>query len=86
MLIPAESITFIRPTARPTPAPMPTTEPSTPSSSASASTERLTWRRLEPMARSRPISRVRCATSIEKVLTMRKTPTSTAIPAKPSIA
>ncbi len=38
------------------------------------------------MARISPISRVRWATSIEKVLTMRKMPTRKAIPAKPSIA
>ncbi len=38
------------------------------------------------MARSRPISRVRWATSMEKVLMIRKMPTRKAIPAKPSIA
>ncbi len=38
------------------------------------------------MARIRPISRVRWATSIEKVLMIRKTPTRKAIPAKPSSA
>ncbi len=38
------------------------------------------------MARSSPISRVRWATSIEKVLMIRKPPTSREIPAKPSMA
>lgn len=84
--IPMEPISFIRPTARPTPAPTPRIEPNTPSSSASSSTERLTCLRLEPMARIRPISRVRWATSIENVLMIRKMPTRKAIPAKPSIA
>ncbi|CAM5640918.1 hypothetical protein SALBM135S_06398 [Streptomyces alboniger] len=49
------------------------------------STERRTWPRSAPRARSRPSSRVRCAISMEKVLTIRKMPTSTATPAKPSI-
>ncbi len=38
------------------------------------------------MARIRPISRVRWATSMEKVLMIRKMPTRNAIPAKPSMA
>ncbi len=74
----------ISPTASPMPAPKPSTEPISPSSSASISTERLICPRPEPIARSSPISRVRWATSIEKVLTMRNTPTSSAIPANPS--
>lgn len=65
---------------------MPIVDPARPSSSASTSTDRLTCLRLPPTARSRPISRVRWATSIEKVLMIRKPPTSSEIPAKPSIA
>lgn len=65
---------------------MPIVDPARPSSSASTSTERLTCLRLPPTARSRPISRVRWATSIEKVLMIRKPPTSSEMPAKPSIA
>ena len=79
-------MSFISPMASPTPAPTPRTEPATPSSTASISTDLLTCLRLEPSARISPISRVRWATSIEKVLTIRKMPTRTAIPAKPSIA
>ena len=57
----------------------------TPSISASKRTERLTCLRLAPSARSRPSSRVRWATSIWKVLTIRNAPTISEIPAKPSI-
>ena len=41
---------------------------STPTASASTNTEHSTWRRLAPMARSMAMSRVRWATTIEKVL------------------
>ncbi len=83
--MPIEPMSFIRPTARPTPAATPAAEPTRPSRRASSSTERLIWPRSEPMARIRPISRVRWATSIEKVLKMRKMPTRNAMPANPSI-
>ena len=78
-------MSFIRPMAMPMPAPMPRIEPTTPRSSASTTIDRLIWTRSAPMARIRPISRVRWATSIEKVLKIRKMPTRKAIPAKPSI-
>ena len=53
--------------------PMPATSPSAEATQADderprASTERITWRRLAPMARSIAISLVRWATMIEKVL------------------
>ena len=51
-----------------TPTPRPTAEATTPTTTDSNSTERSTWRRLAPMARSIAISRVRWATTIEKVL------------------
>ena len=51
---------------------------------ASSSTDRATWRRLAPIARSRASSRLRWATRIEKVLTIRKAPTVRAMPAKTS--
>ena len=56
------------PEARPMPATMPIAEASTPTSSASAVTDRSTWPREAPRARSRADSRVRWATRIEKVL------------------
>ena len=54
-------------------------------STASTSTERMTWRRLAPMARSRAISRVRWATMIENVLWMMNDPTKRAITANVSM-
>ena len=51
---------------------------------ASASTERVTWRRVAPTARSSASSLVRWATSMVKVLTMRKVPTNSAMPAQAS--
>ena len=51
--------------------------------SASTSTEPIICRRLPPMARISANSRVRCATMIENVLRIRKTPTNSATPAKP---
>ena len=45
-------------------------------------TERTTWRREAPTARSSAISRLRWAISMVKVLAMMKTPTNSAIPAK----
>jgi hypothetical protein len=84
--MPAAPMSFISPTASPTPAATPVTEPTMPSRTASVRTERLICLRLEPSARIRPISLVRWAISIEKVLTIRKMPTRKAIPANPSIA
>lgn len=55
-------------TARPTPQARPMTEEMAPTTAASARTERLTWPRWAPTARSRASSRVRWATSIVKVL------------------
>ena len=72
------------PTASTKPSPMPTTEPIRPTTDASSSTERATCRRLAPIARSSASSRLRWATRIEKVLTMRKAPTVSATPAKTS--
>ncbi len=83
--IPNALISRISPNASPIPAARPSVEPATPSSTASVSTDRRTCRRSAPRARSRPSSRVRWAISMEKVLTIRKMPTSTAMPANPSI-
>ena len=55
-----------------------------PSTNASASTERRTCPRLAPTARSSASSRVRWATSIEKVLKMRKIATNSAMNANAS--
>ncbi len=85
MFMPSVFMSAMSPAASPMPVARPSVEPTRPSSVASVRTERRTWRRSAPSARSRPSSRVRWAISIEKVLTMRKTPTSTAIPAKPSM-
>ena len=68
----------------PTPAPSPRTEASTPITTASTSTEPIICRRLAPTARIRASSLVRCAMMIENVLRIRKTPTNSATPAKPS--
>ena len=51
-----------------TPAPRPIAEATAPMMADSSSTERSTWRRLAPMARSIAISRMRWAMMIEKVL------------------
>ncbi len=59
-------------------------EPTRPTASASVTTDRLIWRREAPRARSRASSRLRWATRIEKVLMMRKTPTTSEIPANTS--
>ncbi len=75
----------LSPTARPKPAARPSVDPTMPSSRASKRTDRRTCLPLAPMARMRPSSRVRWATSIWKVLKIRKMPTSTAMPAKASI-
>ena len=60
---------------------MPTAEASTPSVSASATTERSTWWRLAPSARSMANSRRRWATVMLKALKMMNAPTKTETPA-----
>ena len=69
------------PAARPIPAPRPATEPTRPTSNDSPSTDRVTWWREAPIARSSASSRVRWATSIENVLKMMNEPTNSATPA-----
>ena len=64
------------------PSPRPMVEPTAPSTRASTITIRVTWRLLAPRARSSASSRLRWATRIEKVLTMRKPPTTREMPAK----
>ena len=59
-------------------------EPTSPTTKASASTERFTCFFDAPIARSRASSRLRWATRIEKVLMIRKVPTTIAIAAKTS--
>ena len=56
-----------------------------PTVAASTSTPPRIWRLLAPSARSRPFSRVRCATVIENVLKIMKAPTSRATTAKISM-
>ena len=51
-----------------TPTPRPTAEATTPTATDSNTTERTTWARLAPMARSMAMSRARWATTMEKVL------------------
>ena len=68
----------------PMPAPSPITDASSPITTASTSTDPIIWRRLAPIARISASSRVRCATMIENVLRIRKMPTNSATPAKPS--
>ncbi len=65
-----------------TPRPRPIVDPTKPSTTASNITERVTCRREAPIARSRASSRLRWATRIENVLTIRKEPTTSAMPAK----
>ncbi len=72
------------PVASPSPRAKPTTDASAPTTSASSSTERLTWRREAPTARISASSLVRWATSMVKVLEIRKMPTKSAIAAKAS--
>ena len=55
-----------------TPSPSPSVEPMTPTTNASSSTDRVTCRFEAPSARSSASSRLRWATRIEKVLTIRK--------------
>ena len=72
------------PWAIPRPSSSPRVAPTSPTTNASKSTARRTCGRLAPMARRSASSRERCATRIEKVLTMRKDPTTRAMPAKTS--
>jgi hypothetical protein len=60
------------------------TEETRPMITASVSTDPIIWRLLPPSARMSASSRVRCATMIENVLRIRKIPTNSATPAKPS--
>lgn len=80
---PAVPLTSAR---RPAPTPIPATRPvapaRVPTRNASISTERVTWRRAAPTARSSASSLVRWATSMVKVLAMRKMPTKSEILAK----
>ena len=70
------------PMASSTPRPSPRVEPTIPTTNASSSTERITCRLEAPSARSSASSRLRCATRIENVLTIRKPPTTSEMPAK----
>ena len=70
------------PIASSTPSARPVVEPSSPSTNASSSTDQVTCRFEAPSARSSASSRLRCATRIENVLTIRKAPTTSAMPAK----
>ena len=72
------------PWANPMPSTVPIAEATTPSTTASATTMRITWRRLEPIARSVAVSLVRCATVIEKALKITNPPTIRATIAKSS--
>ncbi len=74
------------PLAARTPSARPVSEATVPTASASTSTERSTWPRLAPSARSRASSRVRCATRIEKVFQMMKEATNSETSAKASRA
>ena len=73
MVVPGRSmpialIAALRPIASTTPETIPMTEEMMPTSTDSPSTWRITCARLAPIARSSAISRVRWATTIEKVL------------------
>ena len=66
--MPADANTPLRSLARPMPAASPISDATVPIASASTTTERSTWRRVAPSARSNASSRERCATVIESVL------------------
>ncbi len=70
------------PSASSTPRPRPMVDPTRPTTNASSSTDPVTWRLDAPSARSRASSRLRWATRIEKVLTIRNAPTTSEMPAK----
>jgi hypothetical protein len=65
-----------RPFASRSPTPSPTIEATTPMMTDSTSTETSTCRLVAPIARYRPISRVRCVTMMLKVLKMMNAPTN----------
>ncbi len=81
---PEVSRTFGSTAATPSPAAKPSADATRPTSAASARTERTTGRRVAPIARSSAISRVRRATSIVKVLTIRNVPMNSETTAKSS--
>ena len=66
------------PLANNSPPRTPSTAPTNPISAASTNTEASTCLREAPSVRSRPYSRIRCETVIEKVLKMTKAPTISA--------
>jgi hypothetical protein len=65
---PMESIRAPSPAARPTPATRPSAEATTPTASDSTIVDTSTWRREAPSARRSADSRLRWATTMEKVL------------------
>ncbi len=69
-----------RAAAKPIPAGTPSPAPRMPRKSASRIVPPRIWRRLAPSVRSMPNSRIRWATVIEKMLKIRKLPTSSATP------
>jgi hypothetical protein len=78
--IPKVLKTAFSPEAKAMPAGRPRPAPSTPRKSASKTVPPRIWRRLAPSVRSSPNSRIRWATVIEKMLKIRKLPTSSATP------
>ena len=64
--------------ARPVPRISPSTPPGSPRTRAWTRTRPLTWRRVAPAARSRPTSRTRSETVIDRVLKMRNAPANKA--------
>ena len=67
-----------------TPSASPASDATPPTTPASMTTDTMIWRRLAPIARSRPSSWVRCATRIVKVLKMMNAATTRPIAANPS--
>ena len=63
---------------------MPRTEASAPTTSASITTEVVIWDRLAPRERKRASWWVRCPTTMENVLLMKKADTNRAMAANPS--
>ena len=66
------------------PRPTPAADATSPTRAASPTTDAMTWPRLAPRARSRPSSRVRWATRIEKVFRIMNAPTNSEMPANTS--
>ena len=81
---PAISMIAKMPLASPMPATMPNAEPTRPTRTASKTTEVVSWLREAPRERSRANSRMRWATTMEKVLAMMNAPTSRLTRAKAS--